>query len=530
MNYDLKTLTDIQVNDPILGNQNLIEDSVTIHYANLGGGSNQAEKGDQVDEGDYTLTIADGSINVHIHGETERAYWIEFKTSLEGELIEKEYNNLATVSSEGREDIHLDNTVSINHGGSYVEKSGLQSGSVIDWKIDINAGQSFVQNAAIKDEQSADQILLEDSFALYSTNVNERGVISKADPLVKGEDYTIEIDTADDGSQTFDLAFNDDIDEAYILEYQSFINTGNGETVSNSVTFSGENITTETVESGESIVVRQTGGGGTGSGERGSLEVIKVDAIDNEKVLDGAVFTLFDSEGEIELRTVETAEDGRALFNNLRYGDYILIESEAPEGYVVGIEDEKSVTVDAESTTVMIENEQITQAVELTKQDSETGEVLEGAEFSIKHVMDGEETLIANELMTDDEGKILVEDLDPGSYYFVETEAPEGYVLNEEPVVFEIIENQTTVTTVTKSNDIIKGSAELLKVASHNGEPLAGAVFELRTEDDEVIREDVMSNEEGVVLLEGLRPSQYKLVETKAPDCISWIQRQFHLR
>ena len=41
-------------------------------------------------------------------------------------------------------------------------------------------------------------------------------------------------------------------------------------------------------------------------------------------------------------------------------------------------------------------------------------------------------------LTSDEEGKITVKGLAPGTYYFEEIKAPTGYILNSEPVEFTI--------------------------------------------------------------------------------------------
>ncbi|PAE14544.1 hypothetical protein CHH91_18890, partial [Virgibacillus sp. 7505] len=79
------------------------------------------------------------------------------KTSVEGELIVDRYDNTATLSSEGREPVDLNAHVTVQHGGSYVEKGGKQNGNVIDWNVAINAGQSKVSDAKVIDQQQANQ-------------------------------------------------------------------------------------------------------------------------------------------------------------------------------------------------------------------------------------------------------------------------------------------------------------------------------------------------------------------------------------
>ncbi|MEC0282019.1 SpaA isopeptide-forming pilin-related protein [Terribacillus saccharophilus] len=520
VNYDLKDLDNIVVTDYIQGKQNLVDGSLKVYEVELTGGNNGVRKGAELQEGtDYNVETVKNDKNepgfkVHILKDNSKPYWIEYKTSLAGELIVNRYNNTATLTSDGKEPINLNAQVSVSNGGSYNVKDGSQNGNVINWKIDINKGQSHVSKAKVTDVQQANQILLEDSFKLYETNVAQNGSLSKGEEVSK-EAYKLDIVTADDGSQTFELSFLDDIDRAYILEYQSYINAANGESVSNKATFSGENITTETVESGKTIIVRKSGGSGTGSGEYGSLEVSKVDAA-TDKALAGATFTLYDSEGKIAIRTVTTGEDGKAVFKNLLYDDYLLKEDKAPDGYVVGIQDTQKVTVDGESK-MTIQNKEITRDVKLTKYDSETRETLQGAVFALEQQVDGEWKQIQENLVTGEDGLISVTDLDAGNYRFIETEAPDLYDLNTDPVYFEIKADQTTVTTVTKDNAIKKGSVKLQKT-DEAGNPLQGAVFTLKDAEGKIVKAGLTSDENGLVEVKDLRPGKYEIIETKAPE------------
>jgi LPXTG-motif cell wall-anchored protein len=520
INYDLKELKNVAVTDYIQGEQNLVEGSLKVYEMELTSWWNGVRKGALLEEGkDYTLEKTtndkdEPGFKVNVLKDNSKAYWIEYKTSLDGELIVSRYNNTATLTSDGLDPMNLNAQVSVNNGGNYNEKTGSQNGNIINWKIDINKGQSHVSKAKVTDEQKANQILLEDSFKLYTMNVAENGNLSKGDEVSK-EDYKLEIHTSDDGSQTFEISFLKDINRAYTLEYQSYINAANGESISNKAIFSGENITTETVESGKTIIVRKSGGSGTGSGEYGSLEVSKVDAATDEP-LAGATFTLYDKEGKIAIRSVTTGEDGKAVFKNLLYDDYLLKEDKAPEGYIVGIQDTQKVTVDGEAKAT-IKNKEVTQEVKLTKEDAETKSPLNGAVFVLEQQVDGKWNKIREDLKTRENGTLSVEDLEPGSYRFIETKAPDFYELNSDPVYFEIKADQTTVTAVTKDNTIKKGSVKLLKTGE-SGNPLQGAVFAVKDADGNIVRKDVTSDENGLVEVTNLRPGKYEIVETEAPE------------
>ncbi|MDU1055277.1 SpaA isopeptide-forming pilin-related protein, partial [Clostridium baratii] len=64
----------------------------------------------------------------------------------------------------------------------------------------------------------------------------------------------------------------------------------------------------------------------------GSVELIKVDSSDKEKVLEGAKFYLLNSNKEFMSEHV-TDKDGKIKVENLEAGDYYFVEKESPEGY-----------------------------------------------------------------------------------------------------------------------------------------------------------------------------------------------------
>lgn len=66
----------------------------------------------------------------------------------------------------------------------------------------------------------------------------------------------------------------------------------------------------------------------------------------------------------------------------------------------------------------------------IIKVDSETGEYLEGANFAL-HNGEGE---YINSYTTNEEAWLSTNALTYDTYYFIETEAPEGYILDSDPV------------------------------------------------------------------------------------------------
>lgn len=159
------------------------------------------------------------------------------------------------------------------------------------------------------------------------------------------------------------------------------------------------------------------------------------------------------------------------------------------------------------------------QSVILTKSDADNQKVLAGAHFDL-YTKSGD--VIKSDLISNTEGIITVEGLDIGAYYFIETRAPEGYILDETPIHFEITESQSEPVHVNKFNkaEIVNlGKVILTKTdAVHTDEKLKGAVFRLQDSTGKSIKENLISSEIGEIVVEGLEPGNYQFVETKAPE------------
>jgi LPXTG-motif cell wall-anchored protein len=523
INYNLKTLEKASVEDEILGNQVIDRKSLKVFKMTLTGGENGTKREEAIENSDYKIDWEPNGkpgFKVSFLNEIKSAYLIEYKTSLNDQLIKDKYDNTATLKDGEDKVTDLSASVSVPHGGKYTGKSGEQNGKIIDWKVEINFGQSKVSNAKVVDKPSENQSLLEQSFHLYATSVAENGKVTKGTELEQGVDYTLEFNN--DG---FELVFKKDIDKPYILEYQSLILAKVGDKVNNDIKFTGDQITTETTKSTSTIIVKRTTGSGTGSGEVGKLEVIKVDAKagenGNKKKLEGATFSLIDSESKAVIKTAITDAEGKVTFDRLLYGEYLLKEDKAPEGYVVGINDTKTVEINKADNTVEIANEKIKQAVELIKfgdDKDKDGKAfkLKGAEFELQR-KEGSDFVKVGTHTTDEDGKIVVADLKAGEYRFIETKAPEHYLLDNTPVEFTIVDNQTSIVKVEKENKRGKGNLTVVKVDAANQKVvLKGAVFKLYNSKEEEVATKT-TGADGKATFENLSYDQYTLKEVTAP-------------
>ena len=89
---------------------------------------------------------------------------------------------------------------------------------------------------------------------------------------------------------------------------------------------------------------------------RGSIEGLKTDP--NGRVLKGAVIGLFypfetEFSADTAIETFETDEAGRFLFENVPYGDWVIRELKAPDGYILSDEN-YTVTVKENGETVKL--------------------------------------------------------------------------------------------------------------------------------------------------------------------------------
>lgn len=181
----------------------------------------------------------------------------------------------------------------------------------------------------------------------------------------------------------------------------------------------------------------------------GSIQVEKVDAETKDK-LSGAKFTLTSNQ---ETKTGETNSDGELRFENLAPGHYTLEEVASPDGYVLDKtkRDIEVISGETKAVIVTVENNRVKGSVALTKKDSKTKEVLPGVAFQL---LDDKGSIIQNQLITDENGQIRVENLAWGKYFFKEIKAHEGYILDEQEVRFEVNQTNADQTIeLTKLND-----------------------------------------------------------------------------
>lgn len=246
---------------------------------------------------------------------------------------------------------------------------------------------------------------------------------------------------------------------------------------------------------------------------RGNIVVHKVSADKDDAPLAGAKFELRSGDKVVDEAT--TDEDGVATFEKVAFGSYTVVETAAPEGYVLNDEAHEAViATDGETVDAgVVLNQKIRGTVVLHKVDVDKDNApLAGAKFALKQ---GDE--VVAEATSDADGLVRFDDVVYGSYVVTETEAPEGYVLNTAAIEVAVKENGKTVDAGVVENSMIRGSIIALKKDAKSGKVLAGAQFEIRDTQGNVVR-TVVSNDKGEVVANDVMYGEYILVETKAPQ------------
>ncbi|WP_337496904.1 SpaA isopeptide-forming pilin-related protein [[Ruminococcus] lactaris] len=350
------------------------------------------------------------------------------------------------------------------------------------------------------------------SFGLYAKEdiVSESGTVIPADGLIEI------IGLTEDGTATVatDLPFGSyyikemATDEHYILNDEQY-----------AFTFDYAGQDTETVEikvnDGKPIENKLI---------YGSVSGKKVD--ENGEALAGAVIGIFKADeteftAEHAFMTVKSGEDGSFAFKKVPYGNWIVKEIEAPEGFVLdGTAHAVTIAQNEQVIEVEITNEYIHGNIRLTKVDADYPDnKLTGATFEVyKDVngdgkLDDKDELVGN-LEETSVGIYEMQELLYGKYLVKETKAPEGFVLDDGVYSVSITEDEKTYDVENKAgvgfiNQAMKGNLKIKKTSSDG--KVEGFTFRITGVNG--YDSTFTTDKNGEIFVDGLRIGEYTVSE-----------------
>lgn len=218
---------------------------------------------------------------------------------------------------------------------------------------------------------------------------------------------------------------------------------------------------------------------------KGKIRIAKKDK-DTGKVIQvaGTVFDIYFNGQKVSSMT--TDETGYATSEDLAYGEYVIKEAKAPNGYVIDVNQEAVVDITAEKTyDTELSDKRVNATINLVKEDKDTGNrpqgdaTLTGAVYGLyakedilDPSMDGtvihKKDSLVGKITTDKNASGTIENLYLGEYYWQEISPSEGYELDETKYPFTAsYKDQNTITiTVDKTvkETIRTGEFDLIKV------------------------------------------------------------------
>lgn len=223
--------------------------------------------------------------------------------------------------------------------------------------------------------------------------------------------------------------------------------------------------------------------------------------------------TGIDNNFTYEGQTVEGGALTDVPWDTMPVGSYVAEEIGAPEGYILPSPHEKKEFYwDKKNEVKLVFENDSKVKVQLLKKD-ESNNPLPGCLFTV--IKNGQTLFSA---VTDAAGTITVPNVTEGTYWFVEKDAPEGYVVNSEPVTAYVsaadIQGNKTVTV--EATNHRKPGLEIVKIDSVTKEPVANCTFDIRSIDG-TYHETLTTDGTGRIFLENMTPGSYEVKETAVP-------------
>ena len=234
--------------------------------------------------------------------------------------------------------------------------------------------------------------------------------------------------------------------------------------------------------------------------------IVKKIDLDTGKPMQGVVFEGFKDGKSIGMFT--TGPDGTFTIDYAEPGTYKFVERHTLAGYELS-----TVVLEGEHTTdrdLVLTLDNVEQKSFIVKKiDSETKEPLAGVQFKIWR--DG---VLLGDYTTDENGRIEIKNAPAGTYKVQEVKTLKEYILNDEVLEIEHTTVKDTELTVENTK---KPGLFIQKIDAETRKPLKDAVFKLTKANGDVVKEDIITGEDGTAFIEGLEAEDFIVTELTAP-------------
>ena len=238
------------------------------------------------------------------------------------------------------------------------------------------------------------------------------------------------------------------------------------------------------------------------------MRLIKVDSTDPSKVIPNAVFEIKSVAGDYGPKEFTTDRNGEIDLSKLPTGAYVVTEK-ACEGYIID-QAQRIIQLDANEDAQFVFTNTIKPSLQIIKTSSD-GSRLKNVHFRIAKIEDGTHYL---DRTTNEQGEILIADLEPGVYSVRETATDSSHILDLREYHMELFAGRTSTLTIENQK---RPNLTVYKHDADTGEPIADTVFEVRAADGHSV-DQIKTDSEGKAELRNLLPSVYEISEKSVPS------------
>jgi len=238
------------------------------------------------------------------------------------------------------------------------------------------------------------------------------------------------------------------------------------------------------------------------------MRLIKVDSTDPSKVIPNAVFEIKSVKGDYGPQEFVTDQNGEIDLSKLPTGAYVVTEK-ACEGYIID-QAQRIIQLDANEDAQFVFTNTIKPSLQIIKTSSD-GSRLKNVSFRIAKIADGTHYL---DRTTNEQGEILIADLEPGVYSVKETATDSSHILDLREYHMELFAGRTSTLTIENQK---RPNLTVYKHDTDTGEPIADTVFEVRAADGHSV-DQIKTDSTGKAELRNLLPGVYEIIEKSVPS------------